>query len=405
MAQLLRRKSAARGRLRQLRACSAASPAWPTSTRAGTSSTRVYREAPSVQNADGTLPAEESRRRRGRADPARVQRLRAHARPGHRRRLLPPRLPAADRPDRLGRDGARRGEAAGEGGRARARRGALLGVPARRDEAGQARWCTAFRRPQQVGSSIRTCACSRRAWSASAPPPVPAARPPAPAGTCPAPAAWGRRAVSSTTGRRRCRPIASLLDADDEDEIAARVAEIADPVGTFYRYSLPASLLHRRVRPAARQRKRKRWRHEPRDHHRPHDPARGTREDPHLPRSTTAASTGPTSRSRSCAASRSSPRGGRAEDMPQITSRICGVCPMAHHMAATKALDDLYQVDPPPAGRKIRELLYNAFMVEDHALHFFFLGGPDFIVGPDAPRQSGTSSASSARWASRSARR
>ena len=33
-----------------------------------------------------------------------------------------------------------------------------------------------------------------------------------------------------------------------------------------------------------------------------------------------------------------------AEDMPQITSRICGVCPTAHHMAATKALDDLYKV-------------------------------------------------------------
>lgn len=77
-------------------------------------------------------------------------------------------------------------------------------------------------------------------------------------------------------------------------------------------------------------------------------------------------------------------QGRRAEDMPQITSRICGVCPMAHHMAATKTLDDLYQVEPPPAGRKIRELLYSAFMVEDHALHFFFLGGPDFIVGPDA---------------------
>ena len=75
-----------------------------------------------------------------------------------------------------------------------------------------------------------------------------------------------------------------------------------------------------------------------------------------------------------------------AEDMPQITSRICGVCPMAHHMAATKALDDLYSVEPPPAAKKIRELVYNIFMVEDHALHFFFLGGPDFIVGPDAPK-------------------
>lgn len=74
-----------------------------------------------------------------------------------------------------------------------------------------------------------------------------------------------------------------------------------------------------------------------------------------------------------------------AEDMPQITSRICGVCPTAHHMAAVKALDDLYQVEPPPAARKIRELVYSTFMAEDHALHFYFLGGPDFIVGPTAP--------------------
>jgi len=78
--------------------------------------------------------------------------------------------------------------------------------------------------------------------------------------------------------------------------------------------------------------------------------------------------------------------GRRAEDMPQITSRICGVCPTAHHMASTKALDDLYGVDPPPAAKKIRELVYSIFMVEDHALHFFFLGGPDFVVGPDAPK-------------------
>jgi F420-non-reducing hydrogenase large subunit len=75
-----------------------------------------------------------------------------------------------------------------------------------------------------------------------------------------------------------------------------------------------------------------------------------------------------------------------AEDMPQITSRICGVCPTAHHIASTKALDDLYKVDPPPAAKKIRELVYNAFFVEDHALHFFFLGGPDFVVGPTAPK-------------------
>jgi len=79
-------------------------------------------------------------------------------------------------------------------------------------------------------------------------------------------------------------------------------------------------------------------------------------------------------------------QGRPAEDMPQITSRICGVCPTAHHMASTKALDSLYHIDPPVAAKKIRELLYNIFFVEDHALHFFFLGGPDFVVGPTAPK-------------------
>jgi len=73
------------------------------------------------------------------------------------------------------------------------------------------------------------------------------------------------------------------------------------------------------------------------------------------------------------------------EEMPQITSRICGVCPTAHHMASTKALDDLYKVEPTSAGRKIRELVYNTFTLEDHALHVYVLGGPDFIVGPEAP--------------------
>jgi F420-non-reducing hydrogenase large subunit len=78
-------------------------------------------------------------------------------------------------------------------------------------------------------------------------------------------------------------------------------------------------------------------------------------------------------------------RGRRAEDMPVITSRICGVCPEAHHMAAVKALDQVFDVAPPPAARKIRELLYMAFFVTDHTTHFYALGGPDFIVGPDAP--------------------
>jgi F420-non-reducing hydrogenase large subunit len=74
-----------------------------------------------------------------------------------------------------------------------------------------------------------------------------------------------------------------------------------------------------------------------------------------------------------------------AEDMPQITSRICGVCPTAHHMASVKALDQVFGVEPPPAARLIRELIYSAFFVEDHALHFYFLGAPDFVMGPTAP--------------------
>ncbi len=79
--------------------------------------------------------------------------------------------------------------------------------------------------------------------------------------------------------------------------------------------------------------------------------------------------------------------GRAAEEMPVITSRICGVCPEAHHMAAVKALDHLFAAPPPPAARKIRELLYMAFFVTDHTLHFYALGGPDFILGPDAPPQ------------------
>lgn len=77
--------------------------------------------------------------------------------------------------------------------------------------------------------------------------------------------------------------------------------------------------------------------------------------------------------------------GRKAEDMPQLTSRICGVCPVAHHLASTKALDAAFNVDPPPAAKKLRELMYSAYIIYDHILHFYFLSGPDFIVGPDAP--------------------
>jgi F420-non-reducing hydrogenase large subunit len=77
--------------------------------------------------------------------------------------------------------------------------------------------------------------------------------------------------------------------------------------------------------------------------------------------------------------------GRKAEDMPLLTSRICGVCPVAHHMAGTKALDAAFNVEPPSAAKKLRELMYCGYYIYDHTLHFYYLGGPDFVVGPDAP--------------------
>ena len=73
-----------------------------------------------------------------------------------------------------------------------------------------------------------------------------------------------------------------------------------------------------------------------------------------------------------------------AEEMPRITNRICGVCPEAHHMAATKALDALFDIEPAPVVKKLRELFYSSFYVTDHTVHFYALGGPDFVLGPDS---------------------
>jgi len=77
--------------------------------------------------------------------------------------------------------------------------------------------------------------------------------------------------------------------------------------------------------------------------------------------------------------------GRRAEDLPIITTRICGVCPVAHHMASAKALDAAFNVEPTETAKKLRELEYVSYFIYDHILHFYFLGGPDFVVGPDAP--------------------
>src|SRR5512138_478461 len=73
-----------------------------------------------------------------------------------------------------------------------------------------------------------------------------------------------------------------------------------------------------------------------------------------------------------------------AEEMPRITTSICGVCPWSHHLASAKACDAVFGVTPPPTGRKLRDLCNSIAYTEEHILHFFFLAGADFVMGPDA---------------------
>ena len=72
------------------------------------------------------------------------------------------------------------------------------------------------------------------------------------------------------------------------------------------------------------------------------------------------------------------------EEMPRITTRICGVCPWSHHLASAKACDAVFGVDPPSAGKKLRQLCNSIAYMEEHILHFYFLAGADFVLGPDA---------------------
>ncbi|MBC7356951.1 MAG: Ni/Fe hydrogenase subunit alpha [Desulfacinum sp.] len=73
-----------------------------------------------------------------------------------------------------------------------------------------------------------------------------------------------------------------------------------------------------------------------------------------------------------------------AEEVPRIVNRICGICPWMHHLASNKAVDRCFGVTPPPAGRKLRELMQTIAHAEDKLLHFFFLAAADFVIGPDA---------------------
>jgi F420-non-reducing hydrogenase large subunit len=72
------------------------------------------------------------------------------------------------------------------------------------------------------------------------------------------------------------------------------------------------------------------------------------------------------------------------EEMPRITTRICGVCPWSHHNASAKTTDAVFGVDPPPAGKKLRELCNSIAYMEEHILHFYFLAAADFVLGPGA---------------------
>jgi len=72
------------------------------------------------------------------------------------------------------------------------------------------------------------------------------------------------------------------------------------------------------------------------------------------------------------------------EELPRIVTSICGVCPWSHHLASAKANDVVFGVSPPPAGRKLRELCNAVAYTEEHILHFFFLAGPDYVMGPDS---------------------
>ena len=75
-------------------------------------------------------------------------------------------------------------------------------------------------------------------------------------------------------------------------------------------------------------------------------------------------------------------------EMPGITPRICGICPVSHLLASAKAADAILAVDIPPAAEKLRRLMNLAQIIQSHALSFFHLSAPDFLLGWDTPPAS-----------------
>ncbi|MHB9033111.1 MAG: Ni/Fe hydrogenase subunit alpha [Anaerolineae bacterium] len=71
-------------------------------------------------------------------------------------------------------------------------------------------------------------------------------------------------------------------------------------------------------------------------------------------------------------------------EMPVITPRICGICPVSHHLASVKAADRVAGVVPPRPANLLRELLHMGQMIQSHSMHFFHLASPDLLLGFDA---------------------
>ena len=71
-------------------------------------------------------------------------------------------------------------------------------------------------------------------------------------------------------------------------------------------------------------------------------------------------------------------------EMPTITPRICGICPVSHHLAAAKAGDVVLGAPPPRPASMLRELMHMGQIIQSHGMHFFELAGPDLLLGFDA---------------------
>ena len=74
-------------------------------------------------------------------------------------------------------------------------------------------------------------------------------------------------------------------------------------------------------------------------------------------------------------------------EAPLLVQRLCGICPVSHHLAAAKAIDQIIGLDPgdlSPTATKLRRLLHYAQDFQSHAVHFFYLASPDLLFGIDA---------------------